>query len=166
MDLVRRIYTAAAREARAIGIHQIFTLVIEPNRDPRLGRNQEGFSEDPYLCARIAETIVGATQGDDVSAPDKVIAGLCHYPGQSQPASGFERGAMEISERMLREVFLPPWMAGIKKMGGLGVNGHLSGDRWRAHAFIRMDSRQDSARGNGISGTGAGRGERALDADL
>ena len=95
MDLVKRIYTVAAREARAIGIHQIFTLVIEPNRDPRLGRNQEGFSEDPYMCSRIAETIVGAAQGDDVSAADKVVAGLCHYPGQSQPASGFERGAME-----------------------------------------------------------------------
>ena len=121
MDLVRRIYTVAAREARAIGIHQIYTLVIEPNRDPRLGRNQEGFSEDPYLCSRIAETIVGAAQGDDVSAPDKVVSGLCHYPGQSQPASGFERGAMEISERMLRDSFLPPWMAGVKKMGALGV---------------------------------------------
>jgi beta-glucosidase len=121
MDLVRRIYTVAAREARAIGIHEIFTLVIEPNRDPRLGRNQEGFSEDPFLCSRIAEAIVGAAQGDDVSAPDKVVSGLCHYPGQSQPASGFERGAMEISERTLRDVFLPSWMAGIKKMGALGV---------------------------------------------
>ena len=121
MDLVRQIYTVAAREARAIGIHQIYTLVIEPNRDPRLGRNQEGFSEDPYMCSRIAETIVGAAQGDDVSAPDKVVSGLCHYPGQSQPASGFERGAMEISERMLRDSFLPPWMAGVKKMGALGV---------------------------------------------
>ena len=60
-------------------------------------------------------------QGDDVSAPDKVVAGLCHYPGQSQPVSGFERGAMEISERTLREVFLPPWIAGIKKAGALGV---------------------------------------------
>ncbi|HLM98831.1 MAG TPA: glycoside hydrolase family 3 C-terminal domain-containing protein [Bryobacteraceae bacterium] len=121
MDLVRQIYTVAAREARAIGIHQIYTLVIEPNRDPRLGRNQEGFSEDPYVCSRIAETIVGAAQGEDVSAPDKVVSGLCHYPGQSQPASGFERGAMEISERMLRDSFLPPWMAGVKKMGALGV---------------------------------------------
>jgi len=121
MDLVRQIYTVAAREARAIGIHQIYTLVIEPNRDPRLGRNQEGFSEDPYMCSRIAESIVGAAQGDDVSAPDKVVSGLCHYPGQSQPASGFERGAMEISERMLRDSFLPPWMAGVKKMGALGV---------------------------------------------
>jgi beta-glucosidase len=121
MPLVRRIYAAAAREARAVGIHQLFTLVIEPNRDPRLGRNEEGFSEDPYLCARIAEAIVRGAQGSDVSAPDKVVTGLCHYPGQSQPVSGFERGAMEISERMLREVFLPPWIAGIRKFGALGV---------------------------------------------
>lgn len=119
--LLRQIYAAAAREARAVGIHQLFTLVVEPNRDPRLGRNQEGYSEDPYLCARIAEAIVQGAQGDQVSAPDKVVAGLCHYPGQSQPLSGLERGAMEISERTLREVFLPPWVAGIRRHGALGV---------------------------------------------
>ncbi|HOX74991.1 MAG TPA: glycoside hydrolase family 3 C-terminal domain-containing protein [Bacteroidales bacterium] len=121
MDLVEDIYSTAAREARAIGIHQLFTLVVEPNRDPRLGRNEEGYSEDPYLCSRIAESIVKGVQGDDISSPDKVVAGLCHYPGQSQPVSGLERGAMEISERTLREVFLPPWVAGIKKNGALGV---------------------------------------------
>ncbi len=121
MDLVNNIYTIAAREARAVGIHQIFTLVIEPNRDPRLGRNQEGFSEDPFFCSRMAETIVQAVQGDDISAKDKTVAGLCHYPGQSQPAGGLERGAMEISERTLREVFLPPWEAGIREKGALGV---------------------------------------------
>ncbi|MFC1552376.1 glycoside hydrolase family 3 C-terminal domain-containing protein [Candidatus Latescibacterota bacterium] len=121
MDMVNDIYTVAAKEGRAIGVHQLFTLVIEPNRDPRLGRNQEGYSEDQYLCSRIAETIVRAVQGDDISADDKTVAGFCHYPGQSQPASGLERGAMEISERMLREVFLPPWVAGIKKGGALGV---------------------------------------------
>jgi beta-glucosidase len=120
-DLLRRVYAVAAKEARGVGIHQLFTLVIEPNRDPRLGRNQEGYSEDPFLCSRIAEAIVLAVQGSDVSAPDKVVAGFCHYPGQSQPASGLERGAMEISPRMLREVFLPPWAAGIKKGGALGV---------------------------------------------
>jgi beta-glucosidase len=121
LGLVDEIYAVAAREARSIGVHQIFTLVVEPNRDPRLGRNQEGYSEDPYLVSRIAETIVRAAQGRDVSAPDKVVAGLCHYPGQSQPASGLERGAMEISERMLRETFLPPWVAGIRGQGALGV---------------------------------------------
>ncbi|MGE5645584.1 MAG: glycoside hydrolase family 3 C-terminal domain-containing protein [Acidobacteriota bacterium] len=121
MDLVERIYATAAREARSAGLHQLFTLVIEPNRDPRLGRNQEGYSEDPYLCARIAQSIVRGAQGDSVNAEDKIVAGLCHYPGQSQPVSGLERGAMEISERMLREVFLPPWVAGIKRNGALGV---------------------------------------------
>jgi len=121
LDLISRIYAAAAEEARSIGVHQIFTLVVEPIRDPRLGRNEEAYSEDPYLCARYAETIVRAVQGDDVSAPDNVVAGLCHYPGQSQPVSGLERGAMEISERTLREIFLPPWVAGIKDAGGLGV---------------------------------------------
>lgn len=121
MDLVKQIYATAAREARGVGIHQLFTLVIEPNRDPRMGRNQEGYSEDPYMCSRIAEAIVHGAQGDNVSAPDHVVAGLCHYPGQSQPVSGFERGAMEISERTLRLVFLPPWQAGITKAGALGV---------------------------------------------
>jgi beta-glucosidase-like glycosyl hydrolase len=120
-DLISRIYGAAAEEARSIGIHQIFTLVIEPIRDPRLGRNEEAYSEDPYFCARYAETIVQAVQGTNVSSVDKCVAGLCHYPGQSQPTSGLERGAMEISERILRETFLPPWEAGIKKSGALGV---------------------------------------------
>lgn len=121
MDIIDRVYTIAAREARARGIHQLFTLVVEPYRDPRLGRSQEAYSEDPYLCSKIAQTIVNAVQGNDVSSPDKVVAGLCHYPGQSEPVSGLERGAMEISERKLREVFLPSWEAGIKKAGALGV---------------------------------------------
>jgi len=121
LDLISRIYAAVAKEARAIGVHQIFTLVVEPARDPRLGRNEEAYSEDPYLCARFAETIVRAVQGDDVAAPDKAVAGLCHYPGQSQPAGGLERGALEVSERVLRTVFLPPWEAGIKEANALGV---------------------------------------------
>lgn len=120
-ELIREVYTIAAREARAVGIHQLFTLVIEPYRDPRLGRSQEGYSEDPYLISIYAKAIVGAIQGYDISAPDKAVAGFCHYPGQSQPVSGLERGAMEISERCLREVFLPPWIAGIREGGALGV---------------------------------------------
>ncbi len=121
MDLVKAVYAAVAQEARALGIHELDTLVIEPNRDPRLGRNSEGYSEDPYMCSRIAESIVHGIQGDNVAAKDKAVAMLCHYPGQSQPVSGLERGAMEISERALREWFLPPWVAGIKKAGALGV---------------------------------------------
>jgi len=121
MKLAEDIYAVVAKEARARGIHELGTLVIEPNRDPRLGRNEEGYSEDPYFCSQMAEAIVKGMQGNDVSANDKTIAILCHFPGQSEPAGGLERGAMEISERKLREVFLPPWIAGIKKAGALGT---------------------------------------------
>jgi len=142
LELLREVYATAAREARAVGIHQLFTLVIEPNRDPRLGRNQEGYSEDPYLCARIAEAIVQGAQGRDIASPDRVVAGLCHYPGQSQPVSGLERGAMEISERKLRETFLPPWEAGIKRAGALGVMAtYPSIDGVPAHASAKLLTR-------------------------
>lgn len=121
-DLVKQIYTTAAREGKSIGVHGLCTLCVEPNRDPRMGRNEEGYSEDPYMCSRIAENIVQALQGYDISAPDKLMAVLCHYPGQSQPVGGFERGAMEISERKFREVFLPSFKAGIKNnYGAFGV---------------------------------------------
>jgi beta-glucosidase len=138
-DLVRQIYAVAAREGRTRGVHFLGTLVIEPNRDPRLGRNEEGYSEDAYLCSRIAEAIVAGIQGDDISASDKAIALLCHFPGQSQPVSGLERGAMEISERTLREVFLPPWEAGIKKAGALGLMAtYPSIDREVVHGSERI----------------------------
>ena len=64
-----------------------------------MGRNEEAYTEDPYLYMRLGETIVRATQGSDISAPDKVIAVLTDFPTQSEPASGLERGAIEVSER-------------------------------------------------------------------
>jgi len=121
LDLVQAIYAAAAEEARAVGIHMLSTLVMEVDRDPRMGRNEEAYTEDPYLYMRLGETIVRATQGSDISAPDKVIAVLTDFPTQSEPASGLERGAIEVSERSLRENFMPPWIGAITKAGGLGV---------------------------------------------
>lgn len=121
MEIVRDIYAVAAKEARAIGIHELCTFVIEPNRDPRMGRNEEGYSEDTYMSSHIAEAIVEGVQGNDISSNEKTVAVLCHFPGQTQPMKiQHERGSMEISELTLREVFLPPWQAGIKK-GALGV---------------------------------------------
>jgi beta-glucosidase-like glycosyl hydrolase len=120
MDLVRRIYAAAAEEARAVGIHVLSTLVLELDRDPRLGRNAEAYTEDPYLYSRIARAIVEGAQGRNIAAPDKVIALMTDFPTQSEPASGLERGAIELSERDLRENFLLPWQAAFKA-GALGV---------------------------------------------
>src|SRR5207302_567411 len=121
MPLVESIYAAAAREARAVGIHVLSTLVLELDRDPRMGRNEEAYTEDPYLYSRIAESVVRGAQGSSIDAPDKVIALMTDFPTQSEPVSGLERGAIELSERVLRENFLPPWSAAITKNGALGV---------------------------------------------
>ena len=120
-DLVKSIHAAAAEEARAVGIHMLSSLIIEPNREPRMGRNEYTYTEDPYLCSRIAENAVQGTQGSNIAAPDKVIAVLGSYPTQRQPVSGMERGPIDLSERTLRETFLRPWIAAISKAGALGV---------------------------------------------
>jgi beta-glucosidase len=121
MPLVKSVYAAAAQEARSVGIHVLSTLVLELDRDPRMGRNEEAYTEDPYLYSRIAENIVQGAQGADIAAPDKVVALMTDFPTQSEPTSGLERGAIELSERSLRENFLPPWQAAITKSGALGV---------------------------------------------
>ena len=120
MPLVNAIYAASAQEARASGIHVLSTLVLETNRDPRMGRNMEAYTEDPYLYSRIATNIVRGAQGWNIDAPDKVVALMTDFPTQSEPASGMERGAIEASERSIRENFLPPWIAAFRA-GALGV---------------------------------------------
>ena len=121
LDLVKAIFAGAAAEARAVGIHMLSTLVMEVDRDPRLGRNEEAFTEDPYLYMRMGETITRATQGFDISAPDKVVAVLTDFPTQSEPSSGLECDPIEVSDRSMRENFMPPWVGAITKAGGLGV---------------------------------------------
>jgi beta-glucosidase len=80
----------------------------------------EAYTEDPYLYAQIAKNIVRGAQGTNISAPDKVVALLTDFPTQSEPASGMERGAVEVSERSLRENYLVPWVSGFNA-GALGV---------------------------------------------
>jgi len=121
MPLLHSVYGAAAREARAVGIHVLSTLVLELDRDPRMGRNEEAYTEDPYLGSRIAEAIVQGAQGSNVDAPDKVVALMTDFPTQSEPFGGLERGAVGLSERSLRRDVLPPWVAAITKNGALGV---------------------------------------------
>jgi beta-glucosidase len=138
LDLVKAMYAAAAAEARAVGIHMLSTLVMEVDRDPRMGRNEEAYTEDPYLYMRIGEAIVRATQGSDISAPNKVVAVLTDFPTQSEPASGLERGAIEVSDRYLRENFMPPWIGAITKAGGLGVMaGYPEVEDVPAHASVK-----------------------------
>src|SRR5215472_788063 len=121
MPLVESIYSAAAQEARAVGIHVLSTLVLELDRDPRMGRNEEAYTEDPHLGSRVAEAIVRGAQGPNIDAPDRVVALMTDFPTQSEPFAGLERGAITLTERVLRRDVLPPWTAAITKNGALGV---------------------------------------------
>ena len=140
MPLVKSIYAAAAQEARAVGIHVLSTLVLELDRDPRMGRNEEAYTEDPYLYSRIARSIVRGAQGSNIDAPDKTIALMTDFPTQSEPVSGLERGAIELSERMLREDFLAPWKAAFKA-GALGVMaGYPEIDDVPEHSSVKWNT--------------------------
>ena len=166
LDLVKAIYAAAAAEARAVGIHMLSTLVMEVDRDPRMGRNEEAYTEDPYLYMRIGETIVRATQGSDISAPDKVIAVLTDFPTQSEPASGLERGAIEVSDRSLRENFHAALDRRHHQSRGLGGDGGLPGNRGCAGARLGEVDERCLAAGNWFQGSRRERRRRLRDLAL
>ncbi|MGA2986528.1 MAG: glycoside hydrolase family 3 C-terminal domain-containing protein [Terriglobia bacterium] len=162
LDLVKSVYSAAAAESRAVGIHILSTLVMELDRDPRMGRNEEAYTEDPYLYMRIGEALVHGAQGPDISRPDKVIALLTDFPTQSEPVSGLERGAIEMSERSLRENDMLPWIGGITKAGALGVMaGYPEIEDVPAHASVKWMNdilRNDIAFKGIVVGEGGGIG--------
>jgi beta-glucosidase len=138
MPLTQSVYAASAREARAIGIHVLSTLVLELDRDPRMGRNEEAYTEDPYLLSRIAEEIVRGAQGPNIDSPDRVVALVTDFPTQNEPFSGLERGAVGLSERSLRRDVLPPWSSAITKNGALGVMaGYPDIEDMPAHGSVK-----------------------------
>src|SRR5881394_2741629 len=107
-DLVERVFTAAAAEARARGVEQVLAPVVDVARDPRWGRIEETYGEDPYLAARMGVAAVRGLQ-------TRVIATLKHMTGHGQPESGTNVGPAPYGERTLRDVFLYPFEVTIKE---------------------------------------------------
>ncbi len=112
-DLVTSIEAIAAREARAAGIHWTFAPMVDIARDPRWGRIAEGAGEDPYLGSLMADARVRGFQGSDIASPDHIIACLKHYVGYGAPVGGRDYNSVDMSERSLREIYLPPFKAGV-----------------------------------------------------
>ena len=79
---------AIAAEARACGIHETYSPVMDLIRDPRYGRGEESYGEDTYLCGEFARETVKGMQGDDLRAPDAVAAEPKHYVGYGMPVAG------------------------------------------------------------------------------
>jgi len=121
-ELVRRLFEMTAAEARARGTHQALTPVVDVAREPRWGRVEETYGEDPYLVSRMGIAAVQGFQGD-ATFQDKrhIIATLKHFAAHGQPESGTNCAPVNVSERILREVFLYPFKEALKKGGAISV---------------------------------------------
>ena len=121
-NLVRALYALAAEEARVRGAHQALTPVVDVARDPRWGRVEETFGEDPYLVGQLGIASVQGFQGEATFNDRKhVIATLKHFAAHGQPESGQNCAPVNVSERVLRETFLLPFKEAIKKAGAISV---------------------------------------------
>lgn len=120
--LVEELYAMAAEEAATRGIHQALTPVVDVARDPRWGRVEETFGEDPYLVAQMGIAAVRGFQGDSTFSDRKhLIATLKHFAAHGQPESGMNCAPVNVSERELREVFLYPFKEVLEKSGAISV---------------------------------------------
>ena len=147
-ELVQSLYAMTAAEARARGAHQALTPVVDVARDPRWGRVEETFGEDPYLVTQLGLAAVRGFQGD-ASFKDKknVIATLKHFAAHGQPESGMNCAPANISLRVLRETFLRPFQEAVQKAGAIsvmpsyneidGVPSHAS--RWLLNDVLRKE---------------------------
>ena len=147
-DLVESLYEMTALETRARGAHQALTPVVDVARDPRWGRVEETFGEDPFLVSRMGIAAVRGFQGD-ATFRDKtrVIATLKHFAAHGQPESGMNCAPANVSERVLRETFLYPFEQAIRHGGAIsimpsyneidGVPSHAN--RWLLREVLRKE---------------------------
>jgi beta-glucosidase len=116
-DLLEKVFSVAGRESRAAGNAMVLAPVLDLSRDPRYGRVEEMYSEDPYLVAQLGTAAVKGLQGlksdSDLLDENHVYATLKHFV-HGQPENGTNVGPNDFSERTMRSVFLYPFQQVIK----------------------------------------------------
>jgi beta-glucosidase len=121
-EFISRVFTAGALETRARGSHQVLGPNLDLGREPRWGRTEETYGEDPYFTSRMAVAIVRALQGTGPGIDSNhVIATAKHFAAHGQPESGTNIAPANFSERVLREYFLPSFKAAVKEAGIMSV---------------------------------------------
>lgn len=112
-ELVEEAARIAAVEMSAHGVHWTFTPMIDVSREPRWGRVVEGSGEDPFLTSAMAVAQVRGYQGEDLSAADTVLATAKHFVGYGNPEGGRDYNTVDITDRTLYEIYLPPFRAAV-----------------------------------------------------
>ncbi|MBS0969138.1 beta-glucosidase BglX [Nissabacter archeti] len=118
MDAVALSGRISAIETAADGLNMTFSPMVDITRDARWGRVSEGFGEDTYLTSRLANVLVSAYQGDDPSAPDRIMANVKHYATYGAAEGGRDYNTVDMSLPKMFQDYLPPYKAAIDAGAG------------------------------------------------
>lgn len=112
-ELVEEMASVAAKESARAGIHVTFSPMVDLVRDARWGRVMESTGEDVYLNARMSSAAVKGYQGSSIGDKDKISACIKHFAAYGAPVAGRDYNQVELSERTLKEEYLPAYKAGV-----------------------------------------------------
>ena len=114
MEMIEKGQRVAATEAACDGVNWTFAPMVDISRDARWGRVMEGAGEDPWLASMIAAARVRGFQGKDISYPNTLVACIKHFAAYGAPDGGRDYNTVDMSERQLREIYLPPYKAAVE----------------------------------------------------
>ncbi len=113
LEAIEKSAAMAAAECAATGINLTFAPMVDISRDARWGRVSEGSGEDPYLGSLIAAAKVRGYQGKNLAASNSIAACVKHFAAYGAPEGGRDYNTVDMSERRLRETYLPPYKAAV-----------------------------------------------------
>ena len=121
-ELVGKVAAVIADESSAAGVRQLFSPVLDLAREPRWGRIQENYGEDPYLTARMGVAYIKGIQGESQCIDTHHVAATPkHFAAHGSPSGGINIGPVSAGERELRTVYLPPFKAAIREANALSI---------------------------------------------
>jgi len=122
LEAIKGAASISAKEAAASGITYNHGPMVDVTRDPRWGRVVEGAGEDPFLGSEIAKALVEGYQGKSLSDRNTIIACLKHFVAYGAVEAGRDYNTVDVSDQRLREVYLPPFKAGVEAGAGSIMN--------------------------------------------
>ncbi len=111
LSLIEQGARIAAEEASSVGVRWTFSPMVDISRDARWGRCAESAGEDTYLSAKVGVAMVKGYQGDDLSKPNTMAACTKHFVGYGAAEGGKDYNSTWISDKLMRDVYLPPFEA-------------------------------------------------------
>ncbi|MDH5703236.1 MAG: hypothetical protein OEY99_03400, partial [Aigarchaeota archaeon] len=183
-EMAKKAASIAAAEASSEGIHWTFAPMVDIARDPRWGRVAEGTGEDPYLGSAMAKASVEGYQGENLADHDSIVACPKHYVAYGGAEGGRDYNTVEVSERTLRDVYLPPFKAAVEAgaatlmsafndLNGVPASANrftlttILREEWGFEGFVVSDWNSiGELVSHGIAGTRAQAGKEAIEAGV